>query len=85
MYLIYSANEYTHVFGGDPSSGVLTPHIAGCFSRCLQISHFFLESSLKLDTVPVMTSCQWNLHLTEVSSCRDQMSPNSEMMPINTC
>ncbi|RMX43103.1 hypothetical protein pdam_00006836 [Pocillopora damicornis] len=32
MYFSRSANEYTHVFGGDPSSGVLTPHIAGCFS-----------------------------------------------------
>ncbi|PFX16725.1 DNA ligase 4 [Stylophora pistillata] len=32
MYFSRSANEYTHVFGANSSSGVLTPHIAGCFS-----------------------------------------------------
>ncbi|XP_068735127.1 DNA ligase 4-like [Montipora capricornis] len=32
MYFSRSANDHTHTFGANPSSGVLTPHIAGCFS-----------------------------------------------------
>ncbi|XP_067047572.1 DNA ligase 4-like [Acropora muricata] len=32
MYFSRSANDYTHVFGSQPSSGFLTPLIADCFS-----------------------------------------------------
>ncbi|XP_015777193.1 PREDICTED: DNA ligase 4-like [Acropora digitifera] len=32
MYYSRSANDYTHVFGSQPSSGFLTPLIADCFS-----------------------------------------------------
>ena len=36
-YLLFycSANDYTHVFGSNSTAGVLTPHIACCFSRYL--------------------------------------------------
>ena len=30
-YFLCSANDYTHVFGSQPSSGFLTPLIADCF------------------------------------------------------
>lgn len=33
VFFIGSANDYTHVFGSQQSTGVLTPYIAECFSR----------------------------------------------------
>ncbi|XP_073251496.1 DNA ligase 4-like [Porites lutea] len=36
MYFSRSGNDYSHVFGSQPSSGVLTPHIASCFSSTLE-------------------------------------------------
>ena len=32
-YFLCSANDYTHVFGSQPSTGFLTPLIADCFTR----------------------------------------------------
>ncbi|KAJ7378944.1 DNA ligase (ATP) [Desmophyllum pertusum] len=75
MYFSRSANDYTHVFGSNPSTGVLTPHITGCFASSVHSCILDGEMVVVDPTTDVWLSKGMNVDVKSLSTYNNGFHP----------